>query len=392
MPAADPVRPTTAPAAPYWPLWAACFLGYAAIGMTIQVMPAYAHDRLGADAVAAGLAVTIGSLATMIARPIAGRLADQRGGRRVVLAGALLGCAGGLGHLLASTLPALIVARLLLGAGEGALFTAAIGWVLAHAEPARRGTIAGHFGLSMWTGLASGPVIGAALLAFGSYRDVWIAASFSPALAFVLVVRTPRAEAPPAATGDLRRAFLPRAAWLPGASNVFASVGYGVIAAFLVPRFAALQLAGENLALTVFGVTFMVTRFAGSSSVDRFGARRVLLIAFVVEAAGLAGLFVAQTSWLALGFTALTGAGLSMLYPCLASLVTEAADPRERSAALGAVTSAWDLGLAIGGPLGGLVAGATNAGPFAIGAAAALIATLPLLLRPRVLLVPRQHT
>ncbi|MGO4717311.1 MFS transporter [Bradyrhizobium sp. 2TAF24] len=391
MPFAAPAPTTTAAAAPYWPLWAACFLGYAAIGMTIQVMPAYAHDRLGADAVAAGLAVTIGSLATMVARPFAGRLADQRGGRRVVLIGALLGLAGGLGHLVATTLPALVLARLVLGAGEGALFTAAIGWVLAQAEPARRGTIAGHFGLSMWTGLASGPVIGAALLAFDSYRSVWLAASLLPALAFGLVARTPRMAAAPAAGADLRRAFFPRAAWLPGASNVFASVGYGVIAAFLVPRFAALQLAGQNLALAVFGLTFMVTRFAGSSSVDRFGARRVLLIAFVVEAAGLAGLSVAHTSWLALACTAVTGAGLSMLYPCLASLVTAAADPRERSAALGAVTSAWDLGLAVGGPLGGLVAGTTNAGPFAVGAAAALIATLPLLLRPRVLLVPRQQ-
>ena len=33
-------------AVPYWRLWAACFLGFGAIGMTMQVMPAYAHERL----------------------------------------------------------------------------------------------------------------------------------------------------------------------------------------------------------------------------------------------------------------------------------------------------------------------------------------------------------
>ena len=58
---------------PYWRLWSACFLGFGAIGMTIQVMPAYAHERLGANAITAGLAVTIGSLATMISRPVSGR-------------------------------------------------------------------------------------------------------------------------------------------------------------------------------------------------------------------------------------------------------------------------------------------------------------------------------
>jgi hypothetical protein len=42
---------------PYWRLWSATFLGFGAIGMTIQVMPVYAHQRLGADAITAGLAV-----------------------------------------------------------------------------------------------------------------------------------------------------------------------------------------------------------------------------------------------------------------------------------------------------------------------------------------------
>src|SRR3569833_1235375 len=92
-------------AVPYRRRCAACFLGFAAIGMTIQVMPAYAHDRLGANAITAGLAVTIGSLATMFSRPISGRIADQSGGRRVGMAGALLALIGGIGHVLATILP-----------------------------------------------------------------------------------------------------------------------------------------------------------------------------------------------------------------------------------------------------------------------------------------------
>ena len=40
-------------AVPYWRLWSATFLGFGAIGMTIQVMPAYAHERLGANAITA---------------------------------------------------------------------------------------------------------------------------------------------------------------------------------------------------------------------------------------------------------------------------------------------------------------------------------------------------
>jgi len=368
---------------PYWRLWSACFLGFNAIGMTIQVMPAYAHERLGANAIVAGLAVTIGSLATMFSRPISGRIADQSGGRRVAMAGAILGLVGGVGHVVATNLPVLILARLFLGAGEGALFTGSVGWILAHTEQSQRGKIAGHFGLSMWMGLASGPMLGTALMAIGTYRDVWIAAAIIPMLAWVLVASTQPEGPVSSGAANIRRALFPRAAWVPGASGAFASIGYGIIAAFLVPRFAALDFAGQNFALTVFGIAFMTIRFLGSGYADRFGGRRVLLSAFLVEAVGLIGLFLGYVEWLAFVSTALTGAGLSLLIPSVTSLVTEAADSRERTAALGAVTSAWDLGVAVGGPLGGLVAGASDAAPFALGAVAALIAIAPLAINPK---------
>ena len=106
-------------------------------------------------------------------------------------------------------------------------------------------------------------------------------------------------------------------------------------------------------------------------------------MAFLIESVGLVGLFLTQAEWLAFASTALTGAGLSLLIPSVTSLVTEAADPRERTAALGAVTSSWDLGVAVAGPLGGLVAGASDAGPFALGSAAALIAIAPLAINPK---------
>jgi MFS family permease len=362
----------------YRRLWSATFLGFGAFGMTIQVMPAYAHERLGADAITAGLAVTIGSLATMFSRPISGRFADQSGGRRVAMAGAMLALIGGIGHVVATNLPVLVLARLFLGAGEGALFTGSVGWILAHTEQSQRGKVAGHFGLAMWMGLASGPMLATALMAIGTYRHVWIAASIIPMLAWVLVASTRLEDPVSPSDTNIRRALFPRAAWVPGASGAFSSIGYGIIAAFLVPRFAALDFAGQNFALTVFGIAFMITRFLGSGYAARFGGRRVLLSAFLIESVGLAGLSLAHVEWLAFTSTAVAGAGLSLLIPSVTSLVTEAADPRERTAAVGAVTSAWDLGVAVGGPLGGLVAGTSNAGPFALGAVAALIAIAPL--------------
>ncbi len=154
--------------------------------------------------------------------------------------------------MVATSLPVLLLARLFLGAGEGALFTGSIGWILAHTAQSQRGKIAGHFGLSMWMGLASGPMLGTAILSISTYRSVWMAASILPMLAWALVASTrPEPRVSPGGT-NIAAPLLPRAAWLPGVSGIFSSIGYGVIAAFLVPRFAALHFAGQNFALTAF--------------------------------------------------------------------------------------------------------------------------------------------
>ena len=60
-------------------------------------------------------------------------------------------------------MPGLLVARLVLGAGEGAVFTAGATWVVDIAPVARRGQAIGLFGLAVWGALSAGPLIGEGL-------------------------------------------------------------------------------------------------------------------------------------------------------------------------------------------------------------------------------------
>ena len=187
--------------APVARLAAAVFCGYAAIGAGIQILPEAARERFAASEWAIGATVTAASAAAVVARPLAGRRADERGPRGVVVFGALLASVGALSQLVAPSLVWLVAARLLIGAGEGALFTAAITWVLATAPVERRGRIVGHFGLSMWGGLALGPPLAAALAAATSTTAVWwacVLAPIVPALAIAAGSRPRRADlAPP---------------------------------------------------------------------------------------------------------------------------------------------------------------------------------------------------
>src|SRR3954451_23629312 len=140
-------------------LWVAVLFGYLAFGATLQALPSYVPEKFGGGPLASGTAVGIAFLATACGRPFAGRLADAGWSRPAVLTGGVLAAIGGLGQLLAPDLLLLLVARLVMGAGEAALFSAALPWVLSGARVAQRGRLAGWFGLSMWGGLAAGPVI-----------------------------------------------------------------------------------------------------------------------------------------------------------------------------------------------------------------------------------------
>ena len=55
-----------------------------------------------------------------------------------------------------------------------------------------------------------------------------------------------------------------------------------------------------------------------------------------------------------------SGAGLSLLFPSLALIVINRAYESQRGAALGAITSFWHVGIAVGAPKSGLIASLTN--------------------------------
>ena len=79
-------------------------------------------------------------------------------------------------------LAGLIVARLILGVGEGSLYTAGSAWIVDLAPPARRGRVLGLYGLAVWGGLSVGPLAGELLLDAGGYTAVWIFAAALPLL------------------------------------------------------------------------------------------------------------------------------------------------------------------------------------------------------------------
>src|SRR3954449_6270295 len=331
--------------------WAAVLCGYLALGATIQALPGL---ELGSPATTGAL-VTLAAAATAIARPFAGRWADR--GAPVARVGAALVALGAAGHLTARTVPEMAAARLVLGAGEGALFTGALVAVLHDAPGGRRGRLIGHFGLSMWGGLALGPVLAAAL----GGKALWFAAAVALAsLALAPGRAAARARAP------ARSRLLPPVALRLGLLLGLSSFGYGTLNAFVSTR-----TGHAGLALGLFAGAFVVTRALGSRLVDDHAPQRVARVAIAVEAVALP--FIPHPAALIL-----LGAGLSLVLPALMSWLVELVHEDERGAAVGAITSCWDVGIAVAGPVGGLsVTHAFSVAALAAGAGALAPAPKP---------------
>ncbi len=147
----------------------------------LPVLPRYVHGPIGAGDVAVGIVIGCYAISGLMLRPVAGRLADRWGRRPTAVLGLLFLAAGGL-LFPALGLAGLIFARLVLGVGEGFLYTATSAWVVDMAPVARRGRILGLFGLAVWGGLGVGPLFGELLLQQSGYRAVWTLATVLPAL------------------------------------------------------------------------------------------------------------------------------------------------------------------------------------------------------------------
>jgi MFS family permease len=352
-----------------------CFL---AVGAVLPVLPRYVVGPLGGGDLEVGIVAGAFAFTAIIGRPIGGRLADRRGRRVIVLAGLALTAVAGVVYAIPLGIPGLVMARLILGWGDGWVFTAGLAWTVDLAPAPRRGQAIAMYGLGVWGGLAIGPLVGEGLYAAGGFNAVWAFSAVSPLLGVVVARFVPDRRGDAAALEPPRRsALLPRPAVRPGVALFLANVGYATLAGFVVLHLEELGSGGGAAVFTAFAVTVVVARLALSWLPDRVGPHATAVAAGCAQALGLAAIALAGGTGLAVVGALIMGAGFSLSFPSLALIVVEQVDERTRGAAMGAFTSFFDLGMGIGAPLAGAisaVAGYPTA--FAVASAAAALGAL----------------
>ena len=365
--------PVPRPGAAFAGIFIVTFCALLAVGAVLPVLPLYVRGPLGAGDVMVGVVIGSYAVTGILFRPFAGRLADRRGRKPAVLLGSLLVAIAGLLYLLPLGLAGLIVARLVLGAGEGTVFTAGSAWIVDLAPPGRRGRVIGLYGLAVWAGLSIGPLIGQLLQHASGYTLVWLFAAAMPLLGAMVALRLLDPFRPVAHTE--RQPLIAPEAIAPGAALALASVGYAAVAAFVVLHLDARAVGHGATVFGAFATMVVLTRLIGGDLPDRVGPARVAAAAAVVEAAGLATIALAHSLPVALAGALAMGAAFSLLYPSLSLIVVSRVPEHRRGAALGTLTAFFDVGVGLGAPLAGLAAALSGyEGAFLLSAAIALAA------------------
>jgi MFS family permease len=377
----------------FWTLVLASTAGHLVNGATTPVIPRVAQEQLGADPDLSGLLVSLAAFASIIAMPIAGALTDRWGPRRVLVAAAILGATGLALVLVVLSVPSLAASRLVFGTGNAAVATALTAWVVAEAPAEQRGRALSFFGLSVWVGLALGPVLGENLLHSYGHRTLWSIAVVMQlaSLALAMFARDGNAPLRPPKTrparGAASRAVLAAVA-RPGSVGLVAWAGEGFLIAFLISHLVSRGVAEQGLlgaanVFTVFAASVIGARLLFGGLPDRIGATTTARCSLGVLAVGLGVLAIAGNFPVAALGAVLVGVGYSPLFPALTLLTTQELDADRRATGVGMFSAFTSAGYAVGSLVGGLLVTHLGSGQ-ALGILAVLqLCAIPLLRRKR---------
>lgn len=337
------------------------FASYVGNGLPLAVLPGHVLNTLGFGTTMAGLVIGLQYLTTLLSRPLAGQLADRFGAKRTVMTGLTVLTGSGLLTALAIVLPAspwvsltlLMAGRILQGISSALISTPSCTWAIGLHGPSRTAQVMSWNGIAAYGGTAIGAPLGVLIRDHLGLAGIGIGITL---LGFMpLLFAQTRRPAPllPGVRLPFRRVFM---AVLPnGLAVACSSAGFGSLTAFVALYFDSLGWENAAYCLSAFGVAFIFARLTSPNVLSRFGGYRVVTVCMAVQTLGLLLVWLAPSPLVAILGSALTGLGVSWVYPGLAVETLARTPEANRNSALSTLSLFFDLAVGLAGPVMGLV-------------------------------------
>jgi MFS family permease len=348
-------------------------LYFIALGITLAVLPVFARHDLGADDVGVGIAVGAFAFGAVILRPFAGRIGDRLGRRPLVIGGAAVVSVSIFGYLFATSMGALVAARLVGGVGEAAFFVGAATMITDLAPEDRRGEAISYWSVAVYGGLAFGPAIGEWVHSQWGYDAVWVVSGACAGIAALLALLTPETR-PADNPVDEDVPLLNRAAILPGTMLFLGLIPLAGYTTFLKLYGATVGIVDVGGFFLLYGLLVLAIRLFGAKLPDRLGPLRGGSVALGGAALSMVVIaFIPNVLGLVLG-TCVFAVAMSMMYTNLMTLALVGVPESQRASVVGTFSTFFDASQGLGAFIVGAFVDATSyRGGFLASAAFAVV-------------------
>lgn len=350
-------------------LWLFQFLTFFGVFQLLPVIPLRIID-LGGSKAAAGLFLTAYTIASALAAPVMGTIADSTGRKRMLIVASLLFIVFSIAYGVVPWLPVVLMIGVVHGALWSAILSAAGAMMTDYIPAARRTEGLAYWGLAPTAAIAIAPAVGLYVYKFG-----WLTLCIE--LALISTITSLWASRFP---HDDKRAVIaiPRmnewwdwrviATTLSLATIAF---GHGGVTSYMTIYSRERGIRPESIFFTAFALSTVFVRIFFSRVADRVSTKAFLYPALALIPIAFALMATAHSRAQLVTAAILFGAGMGGSFPAFMTFVVSHSDAANRARTFGSVIWAFDTGIGIGSAATGAIGQRWGLGT-AFGIAAAL--------------------
>ncbi|WP_042148693.1 MFS transporter [Paucisalibacillus sp. EB02] len=339
------------------------FIGFYTL---LTTLPIYVMKEIGGTEAEGGLVVTIMLIAAIIMRPISGNLIEKAGKKRTLMWSTGLFTGTMFFYFMIDSFMGLMILRFLHGLSFGVL-TTVVSAIAADVVPnERKGAGLGYFAMATNIAMVVGPFLGLTLIQFISFKLLFILVSFIILISLVcaIQVKVPKIAYP--ATKVIEKKFsihkLVEVKALPIAFiSLFVGISYSSILSYVSVFAETNNLASvASYFFVVFAVVMILARPSLGQLFDVKGPKYVIIPCLLIFSIGLVILGFTNSPWMFLVAAGIIGLGSGSLLPSFQTMCIQAGGPGRSGHATATFYIFWDIGIATGSYVLGMIVAMFN--------------------------------